>query len=90
MRVTGTTDVQSGRGSQWQVIDLYDTYGLKKLSKATTREIIQTSTPINHIAGNESRNIVNSGVIKIALSEHHMAYWIREFRGALAQKHKTY
>ena len=51
--LTVTPDAQSGRGVNRQIIDLYDTCGLKQLIKVPTRETIQTSTLIDHIVNQE-------------------------------------
>ena len=68
--------------------DLYEAYGLKELIKEPTRETLHTSSLIDHVAISDPRNIVNSGVLKIAMSDHYMVFCFRRFRGALTKQHK--
>ena len=70
------------------MIDLYEAYGLKQLIKEPTRETLRTSTLIDHVAVSEPRNIVDSGVLKIAMSDHYMVYCVRKFRGAWRKQNK--
>ena len=65
------------------MIDLYDVYGLKQLIKEPTRETLHTSTLIDHVVVNDPRNIVDSGILKITMSDHYMVFCIRKFRGVL-------
>ena len=71
-----------------KVLELYNAYGLKQLINQPTRETLNTSTLIDHIAISDHRNIVESGVLSIALSDHYMIYCVRKFRGALKGQHK--
>ena len=67
---------------------MYEAYGLKQLIKEPTRETLRTSTLIDHVAVSEPRNIVGSGVLKMAMSDHYMVYCVRKFRGAWKKQHK--
>ena len=66
-----------------KVLELYNAYGLKQLINQPTRETLNTSTLIDHIAVSDHRNIVESGVLNIALSGHYMIYCVRKYGGAL-------
>ena len=47
------------------------------------RETLHTSTLIDHVAVSDPRNIVDSGILKITMSDHYMVFCIRKFRGVL-------
>ena len=68
--------------------DIYATYGLKQLIKEPTRVTVQSSTLIDHIAVSNADNIVESGVLKITLSDHYLVYAIRKFQGGVKRQHK--
>ena len=55
-----------------RIVDIYDSFGLKQLITEPTRETIHTSTLIDHIAVSNNNNIVESGVIKTAISDHYL------------------
>ena len=71
-----------------RLADLYNSFGLTQLISEPTRETIDTSTIIDHIAVNVECNIIESGVLKLALSDHHLVYAIRKFRGNIPCNHK--
>ena len=54
-----------------RIVNIYDSYGLKQLITEPTRETIHTSTLIDHIAVSNTNNIVESGVMKTAMSDHY-------------------
>ena len=58
--LSGTVIAQTGRSVNRQIIDLYDTYGLKQLIEVHTSVTVQKSILIDHIAVGEPRNIVDS------------------------------
>ena len=62
--------------------------GLEQLINQPTRETLSTSTLIDQVAVSDQRNIVESGVLNIALSDHYMIYCVRKYRGALIGQHK--
>ena len=68
--------------------DIYATYGLKQLIKEPTRVTVQSSTLIDHIAVSDTDNIVESGVLKITLSDHYLVYAVRKFQGGVKRQHK--
>ena len=47
------------------LMDLYNSFGLRQLIEKTTRKTIDTSTLIDHIAVNNDRNIIESGVLNL-------------------------
>ena len=71
-----------------QLENLYNSFGLKQLINKATRETIDTSSIIDHIAINIASNLIESGVRKLGLSDHYMVYAIRKFRGNLNFNHK--
>ena len=73
----------SENSSANKVLELCNAYGLKQLINQPTRKILSTSTLIDHVAVSDHRNIVESGVLNIALSDHYMIYCVRKYRGAL-------
>ena len=71
-----------------RLADLYDSFGLTQLISEPTRETIDTSTIIDHIAVSAECDIIESGVLKLALSDHYLVYAIRKFRGNIPCSHK--
>ena len=71
-----------------RIKDLYQLYGLTQLISEPTRETCHTSTLIDHIAVSAASNIVESGVLKISISDHYMIFCVRKYRGALKGQHK--
>ena len=84
---TGTANADTGSGMCKHMIDLYEAYGLKQLIKEPTWETLDMSSLICHMGASDPRNIVDSGVPKIAMSDHYIVYCIRKFRGALTKRH---
>ena len=72
-----------------RIVAIYDSYGLKPLITEPARETIHTSTLIDHIAVSNTNNIVESGVIKTAISDHYLPYAIRKFQGGSKRQHKV-
>ena len=68
--------------------DLYQSFGLKQLITEPTRETENTSTIIDHIAVSNANNIVESGVFKAAISDHHIVYSVRKYQGGIKHNHK--
>ena len=54
-----------------------------------TREAIDTSSIIDHIAVSNHFNVVESGVLKTCIIDHYLVYVCRKFRGSLSAKHKV-
>ena len=78
----------SENSSANKVLELYNAYGLEQLINQPTRETLSTSTLIDHVAVSDHRNIVESRVLNIALSDHYMIYCFRKYRGVLKGQHK--
>ena len=54
-----------------------------------TRVNLNTASTVDHIATICCRNIVNSGVYQLALSDHYLVYCIRKFSGEVTKDHKV-
>ena len=63
-------------------------FGFRQMINEPTRETLDISTLIDHVATNTSANIVDSGVLKISLSDHYLVYCIRKFRGFIQRQPK--
>ena len=59
---------------------LYDAYQFSQLITDYTRVTDRSKTLIDHLLSNEPQNIVDSGVIKICISDHYLIYGIRKFQ----------
>ena len=57
-----------------RIKDIYAAYDLKQLINEPTRVTVQSSTLIDHIAVSNTSNIKESGVVKIALSDHYLVF----------------
>ena len=68
--------------------NLYQLYGYSQIIEEATRVTPTTSTLINHVAVTNKHNIIKSGVITTAFSDHHVVYCSRKFRGAFTKDHK--
>ena len=53
-----------------------------------TRETENTSTIIDHIAVSNTNNVVESGVVKAAISDHYVVYSARKYQGGIKHNHK--
>ena len=68
---------------------IYDTFGLAQLTQEPTRVTLDTATLIDHIATSHPETVPESGVLKIALSDHYPVYCIRKFIGSFKRQRKT-
>ena len=59
---------------------MYKVYCLKQHINEPIREALHTSALIDHVAISDPRNIVDSGILKIALSDHVILYCYSAFR----------
>ncbi len=75
-----SADAGIGSGICKRMMDLYEVYDLSQIIKEARWEILHTSTLINHVAVSDPRNIVDSRVLKIAMSDHYLAYCVRSKR----------
>ena len=60
---------------------IYDTFGLTQLIKDPTRETLDTATLIDHMTSTYPENIPESGVLRVAISDHYAVYCIRKYMG---------
>ena len=71
-----------------RINDVYQSFRLEQVIKEATRETTETSTLIDHVAVSNINHIVESGVYKVALSDHYLVFAVRKFRGGLKKQHK--
>ena len=71
-----------------RIVEFYDTFGLQQLISEPTRETASSSTIIDHIATNDPRNVVESGVQQTCISDHYVVYVVRKYFGSLKPQHK--
>ena len=62
-------------------------HGLKQIIDSFTRICEKTSTLIDHILTNSTENILQSGVLEIALSDHYAIYCTRKVQRQKFHKH---
>ena len=75
-------------GNSLHMSNIYDLFGFRQMINEPTRETLDTSTLIDHVATNTPANIVDSGVLKISLSDHYLVFCIRKFRGFIQRQPK--
>ena len=68
--------------------NIYNIYSLKQRIEDPTRTTCSSSTIIDHFATSWVRNIIESGVYEVGMSDHCMVYCIRKFNGAIERGHK--
>ena len=61
---------------------------MTQIIEEPTRVTLDGSTLIDHIATTNCNNIVESGVLKISLSDHYLVYCVRKLRGGVKHQHK--
>ena len=64
--------------AQKRIMEFYDACGLQQLIYEPTRETASSSTVIDHIATNDPRNVVESGVMQTCISDHYVVYVVRK------------
>ena len=72
-----------------RINDIYQSFRLEQLIKEPTRETTETSTLLDHVAVKNVKNIVESGVFRVALSDHYLVYAVRKFRGGVTNSTKS-
>ena len=70
--------------------DIYDAFGFELLIKEPTRVTLETKTLIDHRATTNTKNIVDSGVMRLGLSDHYSVYCVRKFMGNLQKTPKVF
>ena len=68
---------------------IYDLFSFIQLVEEPTRATLETATLIDHIASTCPNNVVESGVLKISMSDHNMVYCIRRLNGSFKKDHKA-
>ena len=68
--------------------NLYQLYGYTQAIKVATRITPTNSALIDHVAVTNKHNILKSGVITTAFSDHYVVYCSRKFCGAFTKDHK--
>ena len=68
--------------------NLFELYNFLQLIKEPTRVTLATSSIIDHTATTRGRNIAESGVHKVSISDHYMVFCVRKFDGALLKDRK--
>ena len=66
------------------------TLGFKLLINEPTRVTHDTETLINHIARTDPKTIVNSGVIRLEISDHYAVFCVGKFIGKLSKSPKKH
>ena len=70
-----------------EYLDFGYSYSLEKLISAPTRITESTATLIDHVLTNSSHKIIQSGVIKMWLSDHELIYCTRKTNKLKSNKH---
>ena len=86
--LTKTSAEQPVNNDAKNICSLYGLFSLSQLIVEPTRVTPTTSTIIDHVATTDVKNIVESGVLQISMSDHYMVYCIRKFRGGVEKNHK--
>ena len=86
METGGTKSLVPGHVKRLK--EIYQSFGLTQLISEPTRETENTSTLIDHIAVSNTSNIVESGVVKTAISDHYLIYSLRKYQGGIKHNHK--
>ena len=68
---------------------IYDLFSFSQLIEEPTRVTLGTATLIDHIATTCPNNVLESGVLKISMSDHYMVYCIRKVNGSFEKDHKV-
>ena len=71
------------------MLDFYNSFGLKQLITEPTRETLDTATIIDHVVISNPSNVVESGVVKISISDHYLVYVTRKCRGSMKANNKV-
>ena len=68
--------------------NFYDLHNFHQLIMNPTRVTLTTSSIIDHIATTCARNISDSGVHKVSMSDHYTVFCVRKFDGAVLKDRK--
>ena len=67
-----------------------DNFGFKQVISEPTRETVSKKTFINQIATRHPNNIIDSGFVQLAVSDHYLIHCIRKFMGNLSKVPKAF
>ena len=87
--LTITAPDQPAENNSKHICSLYELFSLNQLIEEPTRVTLTSSSIIDHIATTSARNIIESGVHKVSMSDHYMVFCVRKFEGALKKDHKV-
>ena len=87
--MTVKQNVPPMEGNSKHICCIYELLNLQQLIEEPTRVNLNTATIIDHIATTCRRNIVNSGVYQMALSDDYLVYCIRKFNGEVTKDKKV-
>ena len=68
---------------------IFDTFCLQQLIEEPTRVTFNTANLIDHIAVSSTENIPESGVLRVAFSDHYAVYYKRKFICSIKRQRKT-
>ena len=66
---------------------VFDTFGLQQPIEEPTTVTLNTASLIDHIAVSSPENILESGVLRVALSDHYAVYCIGKFMSSIKRHH---
>ena len=72
------------------ITNIYDNFGFKQLISDPTRETVSTKTLIDQFATTHPNNIVDSGIVQLAISGHYLIFCVRNFMGNLSKLPKVF
>ena len=76
-------------GNSKHICHFYELFNFQQLIEEPTRVTLNTATIIDHIVTTCRRNIVNSGVYQMALSDHYLVYCIHKFNGEVTKDNEV-
>ena len=80
---------QLGNNNAKHLRSIYDLFSFTQLIEEPTRVTLGTATLIDHIATTCPNNALESGVLKISMSDHYMVYCIRKLNSSFKKDHKA-
>ena len=87
--LTSITQGQLSDNNAKHLRSIYDLFSFTQLIEEPTRVILATATLIDHIATTCPNSVLESGVLKISMSDHYMVYCIRKLNGSFKKDHKA-
>ena len=87
--LTITAPDQPAENNSKHICSLYELFSLNQLIEEPTRVTLTSSSIIDHVATTSARNIIESGVHEVSISDHYMVFCVGKFEGALKKDHKV-